>query len=195
MKSDVRVKREGLRKPAAGQFKATAGAPASTATEVVVDRTRSPFSLIESSLSPSGAAVLGLHLHVAHKQLLHSFTQKLGKHEITPNSVGVLALIECYPGVSQIELAKLLRLERASAGDRVARCMSSGLIRRVDSPGDKRRYSLYLTARGRRILQRLREQIPDHEDAFARLLTREERLTLIRLLDKLVPSWTDPTAD
>ncbi len=150
----------------------------------------SPFALIESVLSPSGIPVLGLHLHVAHKELLHSFTRELGHRDISPNSVGVLALIQCHPGISQIALAKLLRLERASAGDRVTRCISAGLIRRVDSPDDKRRYALFLTARGRRILARLRKGIPRHENEFAAHLTLEERMTLIRLLDKLVPRWT-----
>jgi DNA-binding MarR family transcriptional regulator len=109
--------------------------------------------------------------------------------DVSPNSVGVLALIQCHPGISQIALAKLLRLERASAGDRVARCISAGLIRRVDSPDDKRRYALFLTARGRQILARLRQGIPTHENEFAAHLTMEERMTLIRLLDKLVPRW------
>jgi DNA-binding MarR family transcriptional regulator len=150
---------------------------------------RSPFAMIESVLSPAGVPVLGLHLHVAHKALLSSFTRELGEREVTPNSVGVLALVQCHPGISQISLAKLLRLERAAAGDRVARCLSAGLIRRVGSPTDKRKYALYLTARGHKILERLRDRIPAHEDEFAAHLTIDERLTLIRLLDKLVPRW------
>lgn len=59
----------------------------------------------------------------------------------------------------------------------------------MDSPDDKRRYALFLTQRGRRILERLRAQIPQHEEAFASQLTVDERKILIRLLDKLVPSW------
>jgi len=140
-------------------------------------------------LSPSGEPVLGLHLHVAHMALMYSFEQQLGLHEVTPNWVGILALVEHHPGISQIALAKLIRLDRASVGERVARCISKGLIRRVDAPDDRRKYELYLTARGRRILQRLRERIPAHEQQFTATLTDEERLTLQRLLDKLVPDW------
>jgi len=159
-----------------------------------INYSRSPFSIIEASLSPSGVPVLGLHLHVAHMHLLHTFAVSLGHREVTPNWIGILALVECHPGISQIALAKLIRLERASVGDRVARCISTGLIRRDDSPHDKRKYALYLTARGRRILQRLRDQIPEHENEFAAQLSFEERLTLIRLLDKLVPSWAESEA-
>lgn len=127
--------------------------------------------------------------------LLRSFAQRLGHREVTPNWIGVLAFLECYPGISQIALAKLLRLERASVGDRVARCMVTGLIRRESSPHDKRKYALHLTARGRRILQRLRDHIPEHENELAAPLSVEERATLIRLLDKLVPSWAETAAD
>lgn len=152
---------------------------------------RSPFSLIEAILSPSGEPVLGLHLHVAHMHLLGSFADQLGHREITPNWVGIIALVEYHPGISQNELAKLIRLERASVGDRVARCISIGLIRREDSPHDKRKYALHLTPRGHRVLARMRKQIPNHEREFAAQLTHEERLTLIRLLDKLVPNWAE----
>ena len=167
-------------------------APAEHSAARPIDFSISPFALIESVLSPSGEPVLGLHLHVAHMALLRSFEKQLGLHEVTPNWVGILALVEYHPGISQIALAKLIRLERASVGDRVARCISTGLIQRLDAPDDRRRYALYLTPRGRRILQRLRERIPDHERQFTAGLTAEERLILKRLLDKLVPDWTGP---
>jgi DNA-binding MarR family transcriptional regulator len=168
---------------------ATAGRPPPAPKTQRLDYSRSPFSLIEAILSPSGEPVLGLHLHVAHMCLLDSFAEELGHREITPNWVGIIALVEYHPGISQNELAKLIRLERASVGDRVARCIAIGLIRREDSPHDKRKYALHLTPRGHRVLARMRHQIPDHEEKFAAQLTADERLTLIRLLDKLVPSW------
>jgi DNA-binding MarR family transcriptional regulator len=170
-------------------------APAAKPSRSALDYSLSPFAIIESVLSPSGAPVLGLHLHVAHMALLQSFQQQLGLHEVTPNWIGILALVEYHPGISQIDLAKLIRLERASVGDRVARCISTGLIRRIDSPDDRRKYALYLTAHGRRILERLRQRIPAHETQFTAGLTQEERLTLKRLLDKLVPGWVGGGTD
>src|SRR5581483_574162 len=142
-----------------------------------IDFSISPFALIEAVLSPSGDPVLGLHLHVAHMALLSSFEKHLGLHEVSPNWVGILAVVEVHPGISQIALAKLIRLERASVGERVARCIAKGFIRRDDAPDDRRKYELYLTPRGRRILQRLREDIPAHERQFTAALTDEERLT------------------
>jgi len=156
-----------------------------------LDFSRSPFAIIESVLSPSGAPVLGLHLHVAHLMLLHSFAAQLGRGQITPNWIGIVALVEAFPGISQIELAKLIRLERATIGVRVARSIAAKLIRREPSPDDKRRYALFLTAHGKRVLEELRERIPAHEREFTAGLTEEEKLTLRRLLDKLVPTWSD----
>jgi DNA-binding MarR family transcriptional regulator len=170
--------------------RASGPAPREPADARQIDFSVSPFALIEAALSPSGEPVLGLHLHVAHMALMSSFEKQLGLHEVTPNWVGILALVEHYPGVSQITLAKLIRLDRASVGERVARCITKGFIRRADAPNDRRKYELYLTARGRRVLQRLRERIPAHERQFTAALTDEERMTLQRLLDKLVPDWS-----
>jgi DNA-binding MarR family transcriptional regulator len=156
-----------------------------------IDFSRSPFSIIESVLSPSGAPVLGLHLHVAHMFLLKSFATQLGRGQITPNWIGIVALVEAHPGISQIDLARLIRLERATIGVRIARSISANLIRREASASDRRKYALYLTAHGKRVLDQFRDRIPAHEREFTAALTPEERLTLRRLLDKLVPDWSE----
>jgi DNA-binding MarR family transcriptional regulator len=135
--------------------------------------------------------VLGLHLHVAHMVLMSSFAEQLGHGDVTANWVGIIALVEAYPGISQIELAKLIRLERATVGERVARCLRAKLIRRIDSVHDRRKYALYLTRHGKQVLDHLRERIPAHEKEFTAGLTPPERVTLQRLLDKLVPTWSN----
>jgi DNA-binding MarR family transcriptional regulator len=163
---------------------------AAKASAQPLDYSRSPFAIIESVLSPTGAPVLGLHLHVAHMMLLSSFEEQLGQGNVTANWVGIIALVEAYPGISQIELARLIRLERATVGERVARSLRAGLIRRVDSAHDRRKYALYLTPHGKQVLKHLRERIPAHEKEFTAGLTAEERVTLQRLLDKLVPTWS-----
>ena len=168
---------------------ASAASEKGNQTGPTLDFSRSPFTIIESILSPSGEPVLGLHLHVAHMVLLRGFEEQLGQGQITANWIGIVALVSAYPGISQIDLAKLIRMERATIGDRVARCIGAGLIRRVDSAHDRRKYALYVTAHGERVLDHARERMPAHEKEFTAGLTAEERKTLQRLLDKLVPDW------
>ncbi len=66
--------------------------------------------MIEAVLSPSGEPVLGLYLHVAYMVVMSTFTAQLGHGEITPNVIGILALVARKPGTNQAKLARLIGL-------------------------------------------------------------------------------------
>jgi DNA-binding MarR family transcriptional regulator len=150
----------------------------------------SPGAIIESVLRPSGEPVLGLRLHVAYGRMIRTFAKQVGRDEITPNLIGILAIVSTREGISQTELARLMRLERATIGVHIARCLEQGFIKRVDSAHDGRKYALSVTARGREMLRRLRRRIPTHEAGLAAALTPGERRTLLRLLDKLALGYS-----
>jgi DNA-binding MarR family transcriptional regulator len=145
-----------------------------------------PTALIESQISGTSEPVLGLYLHVAYMYFMSTYEEQVGRGEITPNVIGILAFLAQRPGMSQADLARLSGLERATVGVTVARAMASGFVRRTDSSHDARRYSLYITAQGQQMLVKLRQRIPVHERQAARRLTLTERQELRGLLDKLV---------
>ena len=136
-------------------------------------------------MSEPDAPVLGLYLHVAYHCFMASFTD-VGRGEITPNLIGVLALLATHPGMSQAEMARLIGLERATVGIQVARAISYGFVNRADTQGKGRRYALYLTPRGKEMLAKLRKRIPRHERTAGARLSPEERRQLRSLLNKLV---------
>jgi DNA-binding MarR family transcriptional regulator len=142
--------------------------------------------MIEAELSPTHEPVLGLYLHVAYMTVMSAFGAQVGQGDITPNLIGVLALVNQRPGVSQAELARLVGLERATVGVQVARAIAKGFVRRNDSRHDGRQYALYITPRGQQMLQALRQRIPAHEKRVGARLTQRERIQLRALLDKLV---------
>lgn len=146
---------------------------------------RSPTAIIEAQLSEPDAPVLGLYLHVAYHCFMASFAD-VGRGEITPNLIGVLALLATYPGMSQADMARLIGLERATVGIQVARAISSGFVRRDGTRGKGRRYALHLTPHGREMLAKLRKRIPRHERAAGARLSLTERRQLRTLLSKLV---------
>jgi DNA-binding MarR family transcriptional regulator len=115
-----------------------------------------------------------------------SFEDIVGRGEITPNLIGVLALLATRPGISQADLARLIGLERATVGIQVARAIASGFVRRDDLRSNGRRYALYLTPRGKRMLAKLRQRIPRHESTAGARLSLAERRQLRHLLNKLV---------
>lgn len=130
--------------------------------------------------------MLGLYLHVAYMTFMATFEERVGRGEITPTVIGVLALLAGQPGMSQAELARLAGIGRVTAGATVARAIAAGFVRRTDSSDDARRYSLFLTTRGERMLAKVRQRIPQHERHAGSRLDSSERLQLRALLDKLV---------
>jgi DNA-binding MarR family transcriptional regulator len=142
--------------------------------------------MIEAELDPTGKPVLGLYLHVAYMGVIATFGSRVGRGEITPNLIGILALVHRRPGTSQAELARLIGLERATVGEQVSRAVTRKFVRRERSPQDSRSYALYLTASGAAMLGKLRRRIPVHEQEVGRRLSLNERRQLRALLDKLV---------
>jgi DNA-binding MarR family transcriptional regulator len=145
-----------------------------------------PAALIEAQLSPEGEPVLGLYLHIAYHRVMSSFGRKVGRGEITPAIIGVIAMLAGRPGISQATLARLMGLERATVGTTVARAIAAGLVVRQEAHGDARSYALSLSARGERMLLALRRRIGAHETAAGAHLSRDERRALRALLHKLV---------
>jgi DNA-binding MarR family transcriptional regulator len=141
---------------------------------------------IESVLSTGGSPVLGLYLHTVHILLMKSVSRNRRFHGIMPHLIGTPSILSRHPGLSQIELAALLGTERATAGIQVAQCLSQGFVRRVRSSHDRRRYELYVTKKGLRLLDDARLAISQHEELFAGTLSRDEREMLRRLLLKLI---------
>lgn len=144
------------------------------------------LALLERAYSPSGAPVLGLFVYVAETTLMRSLKRRKTYQAIVPSLIGTPAILFARPGISQTELAGYLGIERASAGKQVAACIERGWIRREVSGRDKRRFSLFITARGERMLQKIISIIPQHESEFASDLTAAERETLRTLLRKLI---------
>lgn len=146
----------------------------------------SPTAIIEAQLSPQGDPVIGLYLHVANLAFNHSFGRLVGRGEVTPAMIGVITMLAERPGISQAELARLLRLERATIGTTVGRALAAGFVVRHDATSDARSYALSLSPRGQRALRALRRRIATHEATSAARLTPGERRALRELLHKLV---------
>lgn len=141
---------------------------------------------IESVLCKGKDPVLGLYLHTVHILLIKSLGRNPRFRSITPHLIGTPAILSKHPGLSQVELAALLGTERATAGLQVAQCLTHGFVRRVASRTDRRRYELFVTPKGLRLLEDARNVIPDHENLFAGTLTTSERNTLRQLLLRLI---------
>ena len=129
--------------------------------------------------------MLGLYLHIAYHRVMSSFARRVGHGDVTPSTIGVIAMLAERPGINQAILARLLGLERATIGGTVTRAIAAGLVLRQDADGDARSYALSLSPRGERMLRTLRRRITGHESLATAHLTASERVTLRTLLHKL----------
>lgn len=142
--------------------------------------------VIERALSPSGAPVIGLHLYMAYGWLARSMSRGGKFGGIKPVVIGIPAVLNEHPGLSQTEVADMLGLERMTVGLQVQQCIRGGLVRRQRSEDDRRKYRLYVTSKGRERLRRISRLIPQHERYLFGELSKTEQKTLHRLLQKVI---------
>lgn len=106
--------------------------------------------------------------------------------QITPVLGGMLILIDEHPGLSQIELARLMRIEGPSMWQHVARLVELGYIERQRADNDQRAFKLHLSTLGREVLARVRKGMSQHQRAMLSVLSEEERKSLKSILLRLI---------
>jgi DNA-binding MarR family transcriptional regulator len=73
---------------------------------------------------------------------------------LSPSQFNVLSVLHSEPGgISQIDLGRVLITHRSNVTGLVNRLQSRGLVQRKKVSGDKRAYSIVLTAKGVRLLE------------------------------------------
>ena len=142
--------------------------------------------MVERAIRPNGGPVIGLLLFMSYGRLARSMSRGSRFAIIKPASIGVPSLLKAHPGLSQTEIADLLGVQRMTAGVQVEQCIRAGLVRRLRSATDRRKYRLYITRKGRAYLGRVAKLIPLHEQHLFGSLTARERQALHRALRKLV---------
>jgi DNA-binding MarR family transcriptional regulator len=101
------------------------------------------------------------------------------------NAWRIFSVIGDRGEISSSEVARLTRLERDKITRIVDHLVANKLMRRVQKDSDKRRISLVLTAKGRRVHRDFEAARRAIETEFLGALDPWERETLYRLLDKL----------
>lgn len=105
---------------------------------------------------------------------------------VTPVQGGVLLLIRRYPGISQIALARRLRIEPPTLLQSLGPLVGQNLVERGRSAEDGRVYELRLTPAGCDAAALVESSTPEHEADLLRNLSAEERQVFLALLDKAI---------
>jgi len=114
--------------------------------------------------------------------IFQDFMRTLKSAQIRPAQYSVLTLIQANSGLSQSDVADTLGIERARLVRLLDELERRGLTARLPSTRDRRSHALFVTAEGRRALERIEVLVARHEAHVAERLGPAQRKTLLKLL-------------
>ena len=129
--------------------------------------------------------IVGFHIRLAYGAVYRHFTETFTDVDLTQKQVSVLWLTDDHPDIAQTDLAKRMRMDRATTMAIVNRLESRGYLVRGQSQSDGRRQTLNLTRRGRKALIEAKAAIQQHEHWLKSRFTGREVAKLIELLTRI----------
>jgi DNA-binding MarR family transcriptional regulator len=128
---------------------------------------------------------LGYALRRAQVASFDAFHRATAGAGITPPRFTALVILQANPGITQSTLGEVLGTARSGAMLLADWLEAQGLAERRPRSDDGRAWGLYLTAKGQRLIERLRRRVRSYDRRFAARLVARERSELLRLLQKL----------
>jgi len=131
--------------------------------------------------------LIGYAIRRAQIRIYEDFVLSLAQWQITPPRFSALIIISRNPHLKLTELAQILGIARSGAVLLVDALEEMNLVARRPAAGDRRAYSLVLTAAGRRTLEAATQAVVAHDAHVGSELTGAEQATLKSLLARLAP--------
>ncbi len=129
--------------------------------------------------------ILGFHIRLAYGAVYRHFMETFAHLDLTQKQVSVMWLIDDHPGIAQTDLARRLRMDRATTMGIVNRLQGRTYLKRGKSTEDRRRQTLYLTPEGEAALKDAKLAIFEHEKWLKGHFTQREVDTLMTLLARI----------
>jgi len=123
-------------------------------------------------------------------ELAHSLKIKMEKrfkeYDITTEQWATLSRLYNIEGCNQKKLAEVSSKNGATITRLLNVLEDKKLVKRKNSPNDKREYLIYLTKKGKNTYKNARKVAVDHNHELESILTKQELKKLILSLDKLI---------
>jgi DNA-binding MarR family transcriptional regulator len=127
-------------------------------------------------------------LHQIHLAL---FAEECSRFGVTPVQFSLLSVVAARPGLDQSALALEVGVDRATTANVLARLEANGLLRRGRDAADSRVKLIYLTAAGRRMLQRMDGPARRAHERTLGGLAAAERARFVAFLAQLVDAGNE----
>src|ERR1700730_4964718 len=125
---------------------------------------------------------LGYQIRYAYRIFVKSLADELGPHRVTTGQWSALRVLWREDGLSQVELAQRMIVEKGSLTAVLKPMASQGRITRVRNTEDRRKVNIFLTAAGRRLKSKILPLIGKINKRATRRLTSAEGHHLHTLL-------------
>ena len=111
--------------------------------------------------------------------------------DVTPLQYSIMWVLNQHSGIDQITLAQFVALDRTTCSNIVTLLEKKGRLRRKTDPNNKRAKLVYLTAKGRTLLQKASLPMETTQEKMLEPLTKTERKVFLDCLQKLVDSGNE----
>jgi DNA-binding MarR family transcriptional regulator len=132
--------------------------------------------------APEGTSQIAFMLAQIGAHAASKFSERIAKLNIAPSHAGLMRLLNQSEGMSQRELCEKLSIVPSRLVVLLDELQDKGIIERRDDPDDRRSYSLYLTEKGKGLLDSLRKIARDHNESICEGLSARQRNELEKLL-------------
>ncbi|MBM3526739.1 MAG: MarR family transcriptional regulator [Alphaproteobacteria bacterium] len=129
---------------------------------------------------------LGYQIRYAYRAFVKALADELGIHRLTTSQWSALRVLWETEGLSQVELAQRMMVEKASLTSVLQAMEKSGLILRTRNADDRRKVNVFLTAAGRKLRDKVLPLGAGINRRAARGLSAEEVRQLRTLLAKVM---------
>ncbi len=134
----------------------------------------------------AGGGTVGYWVKLAYIALRREMDASLREAGLTVTQWQALRVLLHKPCVMHADLIKHLDIEAPSVTSLVNGMERKGWVRRERSADDARAKRLFLTARGKRLIEGLRAASASIEERLALSMSEEDRATLKRLLQSVI---------
>jgi len=133
---------------------------------------------------------VGTVLAQVARLMRRAFDERAREIGVTRPQWQVLSVLLRHEGIKQGGLAEILEVEPITAGRMIDRMQDAKLVERKTDPADRRAWRLFLTPRGREIIDRLQPLAMETTEKTLKGISEDDQADLLRTLDTMLENLT-----